>query len=109
MHAQEIMLYGSLGCSGCRWSRKYLDDNGVAYRWVDVNRDPEGLRRVRELNGGMRIVPTIVLQDGAVLVEPSNAELGRRLSIEGEPQGLRRVLSALSRRWPLPRREPAGR
>ena len=80
MHAQEIMLYGSLGCSGCRWSRKYLDDNGVAYRWVDVNRDPEGLRRVRELNGGMRIVPTIVLQDGAVLVEPSNAELGRRLS-----------------------------
>src|SRR5262249_3103206 len=37
-------------------------------------------------NGGKRIIPTIVFDDGSFLVEPSNAELARKLGLATEAQ-----------------------
>ena len=33
-----------------------------------------------EINGGYRSVPTIVFEDGSILVEPSNAELAQKFA-----------------------------
>ena len=41
--------------------------------WVNIDQDEEGRTRVQEVNGGKQIIPTIVFQDGSILVEPSNA------------------------------------
>jgi thioredoxin reductase (NADPH) len=48
---------------------------------VDVERDTGGMKRIQELNDGRQVVPTIVFEDGAVLTEPSNAELAVKLGI----------------------------
>jgi mycoredoxin len=56
-----------------------LDACGVAYRWVDIDRDPEGRAFVEQVNQGFCSVPTICFPDGSVLVEPSDEKLREKL------------------------------
>jgi thioredoxin reductase (NADPH) len=58
-----------------------LGEQRVMYNWVDIDQDEAGRARVQELNDGKQIIPTIVFDDGAVLVEPTNAELAAKLGI----------------------------
>ena len=48
---------------------------------MDIDEDEEGRNRVQALNDGKQIIPTIIFDDGSILVEPSNAELAARLGI----------------------------
>ncbi len=79
MGDMDITVYGAMWCPDCRRSKVLLDRRKTAYEWVDVSQDAEGMRRVEELNGGNRSIPTIVFGDGSVLVEPSDAELSAKL------------------------------
>ena len=54
------------------------------YEWIDVDQDESAQSYVREVNRGMRIIPTIVFPDGSILVEPGNAELARKLASIGQ-------------------------
>jgi len=45
---------------------------------VDIE---EGRNRAQALNDGKQIIPTIIFDDGSILVEPSNAELAAKLGI----------------------------
>ena len=47
----------------------------VRHNWVDIGEDEEGRKRVQDLNDGKQTIPTIIFEDGSILVEPSNAEL----------------------------------
>jgi hypothetical protein len=49
---------------------------------VNIDNDPQGEKYVLTANKGMRSVPTIVFQDGSILVEPSNAQLAQKLNTE---------------------------
>jgi mycoredoxin len=71
----EIIFYGTKWCPDCRRSKKFLDQNGIVYRYVDIDRDHEARTYVQEINNGNRSVPTIVFPDGEILVEPTNVEL----------------------------------
>ena len=75
----KLTVYGASWCPDVRRSRALLDREGVEYSYVDVEADTEAERRVRELQGGARRIPTIVWEDGSFLVEPSDAELSGRL------------------------------
>ena len=59
----------------------FLGEQRVPYEWVDIDTDEEGRKRVQEVNNGRQIIPTIVFQDGSILVEPTNAELAAKLGI----------------------------
>jgi thioredoxin reductase (NADPH) len=41
---------------------------------------------VEKVNQGKRIIPTMVFQDGTLLVEPSNAELAEKLGLKTTAQ-----------------------
>jgi len=58
-----------------------LDSQGANYEWVDIDKQPSAAETVLELNGGYRIVPTIVFPDGRVLVEPSRRQLEAALAM----------------------------
>ena len=81
MSEADITVYGAPWCGDCRRSKLFLDRHRGPYEWVDVDEDPDGLEYIRQLNGGRRIIPTIVFQDGSILVEPSDEELGSKLGI----------------------------
>ena len=81
--AGELIVYGAAWCGDCHRSRRFLDRNGIPYRWIDVDQDPASVARVLEINHGKRSVPTLIFPDGTTLTEPSNAELAKKLGIVG--------------------------
>ncbi len=81
MTSDRIQLYGAHWCPDCRRSKRFLGEQQISYDWIDIEQDEEARHRVEELNNGKRIIPTIVFPDGAILVEPSNAELAQHLGL----------------------------
>ena len=81
MEQSEITVYGANWCGDCRRAKKFMDDNGVAYDWVDIENDPAAVDLVLKLNGGKRVIPTIVFGDGSILIEPTNSELAGKLGV----------------------------
>ena len=81
MEQPRITVYGAPWCPDCKQSKQFLGEQRVRYNWVNIDEDEEGRRRVQELNDGKQIIPTIIFEDGSILVEPSNAELAAKLGI----------------------------
>ena len=82
MTEANITLYGAPWCPDCKRSKQFLGEQRIAYNFVDIDDDEDGQRRVQELNDGKQIIPTIVFEDGSILVEPTNAELASKLEIQ---------------------------
>lgn len=80
----RITLYGAPWCVDCRRSRAFLARRRIAFDWVDIDVDQDGLRYVKELQHGNRRIPTIVFGDGSCLIEPSNEELAAKLGLGKE-------------------------
>ena len=76
-----IKVYGADWCGDCRRAKSFLEEHGIPFEWIDVQDDPEAREVVERLNDGKRIIPTIIFQDGSILVEPSNSQLARKLGI----------------------------
>ena len=77
----SITVYGAPWCPDCKRSKQFLGEQRIPYLWVDIDQDEEGRRRVQAANNGRQIIPTILFEDGSILVEPSNAELAAKLGI----------------------------
>jgi mycoredoxin len=72
--AEEVItVYGADWCNDCHRTRRYLDQSGVTYRYVDVQHDRAAAERLAR--AGYRAVPVVVLPSGEVLIEPSNEAL----------------------------------
>ena len=80
MAADKIVMYGTTYCPDCARSKRYLDKHKIAYDWFDIDKDAKAREYVIQVNKGNRSVPTIVFPDGSVLVEPSDAELEKKLA-----------------------------
>lgn len=82
MPGQNIVFYGVSWCGDCRRARRFLNEHGIEYQWIDIDHDNKGEEFVLKTNRGYRSVPTIVFGDGTILVEPSNNELAKKLGIQ---------------------------
>ena len=79
--SEEIVIYGTSWCYDTRRARTTLENRKIAYRWVDIEKDAEGMAFVKQTNHGSRSVPTILFPDGSILVEPSETELLGKLNL----------------------------
>lgn len=71
-------MYGAGWCGDCRRAQRLLDGRGARYRYIDVEHDAAAREEARRIGGSTRI-PVIVMPDGSVLVEPTDAELAAKL------------------------------
>ena len=78
----EITVYGAYWCPDCRRSKGFLGEHQIPYNWVDIEQDQDGESYVIEKNNGKRVIPTIEFGDGSILVEPSNAQLAKKLNLK---------------------------
>src|SRR3989442_4599099 len=78
----NIKLYGTNWCSDCKRSKKFLGEQRVHYDFINIEENMEGQAFVKELQKGGLSIPTIVFEDGSVLIEPSNAELAAKLGLD---------------------------
>jgi mycoredoxin len=72
---RRLKIYTTRLCGDCRMAKAVLHQAGVDYEEFDIDRDPAAVATVLAINGGTRAVPTIVMPDGRVLVEPSRRQL----------------------------------
>ncbi len=78
----RIVLYSSMWCPACWWTKLFLGRHHVPYQELDIDRDPEAAFKVMEINDGHRSVPTLVIEGYGTVTEPSNGELARILEID---------------------------
>ncbi len=76
-----ITIYCTRWCPACRRVKMFLDAQKISYRLVDIDKDAEARAYVEQVNDGMRSTPTVVFDDGSILVEPSNAQLAAKLGL----------------------------
>lgn len=86
MAETTIKLYGTNWCSDCKRSKKFLGEQRVAYEYINIEEDLEGQEYVRNVQNGGMTIPTILFEDGSLLIEPTNAELARKLGLETKAQ-----------------------
>src|SRR5436309_9093667 len=86
MAQNNIKLYGTNWCSDCKRSKKFLGEQRVRYEFINIEEDTEGQAYVQKVQNGGLSIPTIVFDDGSLLIEPSNAELASKLGLETKAQ-----------------------
>lgn len=76
----QIVMYAVEWCPDCRRAKFFFKRRKIEVLEVDVNSDKKAEEFVKELNNGYRSVPTIILPDGSMMVEPSTDELESKFS-----------------------------
>ena len=84
MAEAQLIIYGTNWCGDCRRTQRFLQDNQVSYKFINIDLDKKGEQFVLSANRGMRSVPTIVFPDGSFLVEPTNRQLAEKLMVNIE-------------------------
>jgi glutaredoxin-like protein len=79
---EQIKMYGTTWCPDCVRAKQVLQKHSISYVWVNIEQDAEARSFVEKVNHGNSSVPTIVFPDGSTLVEPSNAELEKKLGVK---------------------------
>ena len=77
--AEPVTMYSTTWCGYCRRLKRQFDEAGIAYREVDVDADHSHDRRIIELTGGYRVVPTVEI-GRSMLVNPTLKEVEAALS-----------------------------
>jgi mycoredoxin len=73
-------MYSTVWCGYCRRLKDQMDREGIGYREVDIEADPDAARLVMSVNGGMQTVPTLVFPDGSALTNPTLAQVKTQLA-----------------------------
>lgn len=78
----DIIMYTSSFC-GHSWAvERFLKENKVPVKLVNIDKNPKARKKVMDLNRGYASVPTLIFPDGLQLTEPSFSELRSVLGIE---------------------------
>ena len=78
----HIILYGADWCPDCRKSKAFLTDNKVNFQYIETDKNEWAIPIITKLNNGKRRIPTIIINDDIVLVEPENEELRQVLKLD---------------------------
>jgi mycoredoxin len=79
-----VLLYGTAWCGDCRRVKRALEERGVDYQWIDLEKTKGARAEMLRLNGGARKFPTILFPDGFVMADPSVPQLAARLDEMGQ-------------------------
>jgi thioredoxin reductase (NADPH) len=84
---QPVMtLYGASWCPHCKRVKKFLAAHRVRYTNIDIDADPTAIDRLKELQDGGQIIPTLVYPDGTHEVNPSDEALAHRIGLTLEAE-----------------------
>src|SRR5260370_34879909 len=76
-----MTVYGAPWCPHCKRVKKFLAAHRVRYTFVDIDANPKAIERLKELQDGGQIIPTVVYPDGTHEVNPSDEALARRIGL----------------------------
>lgn len=77
----RLTVYGAPWCPHCKRVKRFLAGHRVQYDNIDIDEHPEAIERLKEMQGGGQIIPTVVYADGTHDVNPSDEDLAVRLGM----------------------------
>ncbi|OZM83657.1 mycoredoxin [Pseudonocardia sp. MH-G8] len=76
----QVTMYSTTWCGYCRRLKLQMDQAGIAYTEVNIERDPEAAAYVENVNGGNQTVPTLRFEDGTALTNPPMTAVTEKLA-----------------------------
>ena len=73
-------MYSTQWCGYCKRLKKMMQDVGIDFAEVDIERVPGTAELVEKVNNGNRTVPTLVFVDGTAMTNPSLAKVQEKLA-----------------------------
>ncbi|WP_405141507.1 mycoredoxin [Sphaerisporangium sp. NBC_01403] len=70
-----LKVYTTSWCGPCKRLKSQLAREGISYQEIDIEANPDAAKFVMSVNGGNQVVPTVVLEDGTALTNPSVIQL----------------------------------
>lgn len=77
---QEFVMFSTEWCGYCKRLKSQLGEVGIAFREINIEQEPESADFVEQVNGGNRIVPTLLFSDGTALTNPSVIAVKEKLA-----------------------------
>jgi len=77
---ETFTMYSTTWCPFCKRLRRDIADEGIDYTEIDVDDDVAAGELVKGINGGNRVVPTLVFADGSSLTNPTIHEVKDKLA-----------------------------
>lgn len=79
----HIVIYTTTWCPDCHRAKRYLDQRGLTYEEIDIEKTPGAAEQVEQWSGGFRTVPTFGI-DGRVVVDFDRTALDEALRTKQE-------------------------
>ncbi|HEU0073771.1 MAG TPA: glutaredoxin family protein [Dehalococcoidia bacterium] len=77
-----VTVYTTGWCASCFMAKRYLQQKGVAFREIDIERVPGAAREVMNLARGYKTVPTFIIGE-SVVVDWDQRAVASALTREG--------------------------
>ena len=77
---QEFVMFSTDWCGFCKRLKNQLGEIGITFREINVEQELEYAGFVEEVNGGNRVVPTLLFSDGVALTNPSAITVKEKLA-----------------------------
>lgn len=75
-----LTVYTTSWCGPCKRLKSQLTREGISFREIDVEQNPDAAEFVMSVNNGNQVVPTVVFPDGTSATNPSVPEVKARLN-----------------------------
>jgi mycoredoxin len=76
----DFVMFSTDWCGYCKRLKRQLDEAGISFREVNVEEEIEFASFVEKVNGGNRVVPTLLFSDGSSLTNPSVIAVREKLT-----------------------------
>jgi mycoredoxin len=76
----KLTLYTTTWCGYCVRLKRMLEREGIPFTEVNIEEDASAAEIVMNVNGGNQTVPTVVLENGMALTNPSLTQVKAALS-----------------------------
>lgn len=73
-------MFSTEWCGFCKRLKSQLGEIGITFREINVEEEIEYAGFVEEVNGGNRVVPTLLFSDGVALTNPSAIAVKAKLA-----------------------------
>jgi glutaredoxin len=78
---KNIVIYGTRTCSDCIRTKYWLQAHNVAFEELFLEDDDKYIEEVLKITGGNMSTPVVILPNGTKLIEPTNEELAKYLTL----------------------------